>query len=108
MVSCGYSKMFYKYRDELSPKIENEFIRQGVCRLKSDCDGVVAFEAYLKHLYIYVYVPKDFEYFDYSAVFDIVNNVYVRDNINITVTIYEHGKWKRSKRKKFKVRYYSL
>ena len=109
MTSCGNGKYYNKYHDELIIRFYNEFSNQGICGNKvGTCHGYVFFDGEY-NLNINIYLPKDKEV-NYSNILSIINDIYIRDNINITVIFFTGDKvsdFKWDAKKTFKVRYYS-
>ena len=85
-----------KYAAELKPYIHKEFIKQGICHedksriTGDDCDDAFFVGGGLTgRVYISIHVPTEkFLTFDYSAILNKVNEIYIRDNANIDVIFY--------------------
>ena len=111
--SCGISETERKYAEELTPKMNEEFFRQEICIAGGKCPTVL-YGASDTNLWIQVYIPKEFiNRVDYSAILNIISNICIRDNIDITVTFFSgepHGTMLNQKKgtyKTFKARYYA-
>ena len=110
MTSCGISSFERNYIEELTPKMHEEFVKQGICNT-TECDAKFLVGDQFGKLIVDIYVPKKNNNFDYSSILDIVNDIYIRDNINIVVTVFnggiKNGKKERKTKKIFKVKYYA-
>ena len=111
--SCGISETERKYAAELTPKMNEEFFRQGICIAGERCSSVY-YEGTNSRVYVNVYIPEEFiSRVDYSAILNIISHICIRDNINITVTFFNgepHGAMlnqKKGTKKTLEVRYYS-
>lgn len=108
--SCGISETERKYAAELTPKMNEEFFRQGICIAGGKCTSVY-YEGTKSRVYVNVYIPKELiSHVDYSAILSIISDVCIRDNINITVTFFNGDKQdvlNKQGKKTFEVRYYA-